>query len=81
METIIILEKEEEKKYISGNENPMVLNLLPKRNGLLELFRYWNYVEYFFPYKYETDQNWNDVLTEMIPKFLMIDNDENFHRH
>ncbi|WP_158521382.1 S41 family peptidase [Chryseobacterium indologenes] len=47
--------------------------------SLLELFRYWNYVEYFFPYKYETDQNWNDVITEMIPKFLMIDNDENFH--
>ncbi|QBA20567.1 hypothetical protein EU348_04970 [Chryseobacterium indologenes] len=47
--------------------------------SLLELFRYWNYVEYFFPYKYETDQNWNDVLTEMIPKFLLVDNDENFH--
>lgn len=47
--------------------------------SLLELFRYWNCVEYFFPYKYETDQNWNDVLTEMIPKFLTINNDENFH--
>ncbi|MEG0928146.1 S41 family peptidase [Chryseobacterium sp.] len=46
---------------------------------LLELFRYWNYVEYFFPYKYETDQNWNDVLREMIPKFLTVQNDKDYH--
>lgn len=39
-------------------------------NRLLPLFRYWNYVEYFFPYKYLTDQPWDDVLKEMIPKFL-----------
>lgn len=36
---------------------------------LLSLFRYWNIVEYFFPYKYLTDQNWDAVLSEMIPKF------------
>lgn len=36
---------------------------------LLTLARYWNMINYFFPYKYQTDQNWNDVLTEMIPKF------------
>jgi carboxyl-terminal processing protease len=36
---------------------------------LLSLFRYWNTVEYFFPYKYLTDQNWDSVLIEMIPKF------------
>ncbi|PWN60598.1 S41 family peptidase [Chryseobacterium oncorhynchi] len=47
--------------------------------SLLELFRYWNYVEYFFPYKYETDQNWNDVLREMIPKFLTVQNDKDYH--
>lgn len=36
---------------------------------LLCLFKYWNIIEYFFPYKYQTDQNWNDVLKEMIPKY------------
>jgi C-terminal processing protease CtpA/Prc len=42
----------------------------PEQNyRLLCLFRYWNIVEYFYPYKYLTDQNWNDVLSEMIPKF------------
>lgn len=37
---------------------------------ILSLFRYWNVVDYFFPYKYQTDENWNDVLSEMIPKFI-----------
>ena len=37
---------------------------------LLSLANYWNIVEYFFPYKYLTDQNWNEVLLEMIPRFL-----------
>lgn len=37
---------------------------------LLVLFRYWNIVEYFFPYKYQTDTPWDRVLMDMIPKFL-----------
>ncbi|WP_420575778.1 S41 family peptidase [Ekhidna sp.] len=47
---------------------------------LLVLFRYWNYVEYFFPYKYLTDQDWDEVLKEMIPKFLSVDSEAAFHR-
>lgn len=35
---------------------------------LLGLFKYWNIIEYFYPYKYLTDQNWDSVLKEMIPK-------------
>lgn len=35
---------------------------------LLGLFKYWNIIEYFYPYKYLTDQDWDSVLTEMIPK-------------
>ena len=36
---------------------------------MMTLFRYWNLIEYFFPYKYQTDQKWGDVLVEMIPKY------------
>ncbi|MGS2740822.1 S41 family peptidase [Sinomicrobium sp. M5D2P17] len=39
---------------------------------LLLLSRYWNIIAYFYPYKYLTDQSWDDVLTEMIPKFRKI---------
>ncbi|MBB3699569.1 hypothetical protein KMW28_24420 [Flammeovirga yaeyamensis] len=36
---------------------------------LLALARYWNIINYYFPYKYQTDDNWGDVLTELIPLF------------
>ncbi|SFN11716.1 C-terminal processing protease CtpA/Prc, contains a PDZ domain [Chryseobacterium oleae] len=67
------------KKVYFKNENSYGSKFISKQINLLELFRYWNLVEYFFPYKYQTDQNWNDVLTEMIPKFLSVNNDENYH--
>lgn len=67
------------RKVYFRNENSYGSKFNSKQTALLELFRYWNYVEYFFAYKYKTDQNWNDVLREMIPKFLAVDNDENYH--
>jgi len=36
---------------------------------MVGLFRYWNIINYFAPYKYLTDHDWNDVLLEMIPEF------------
>ena len=39
---------------------------------LLALFRYWNMIEYFFPYKHLTDKNWNTVLGDFIPKFMDV---------
>lgn len=36
---------------------------------LLTLFRYWNAIHYFFPYKYAMDQDWNQVLSMLIPVF------------
>lgn len=37
---------------------------------LLALYRYWNMIYYFYPSKYLTDKNWNDVLSEYIPYFI-----------
>lgn len=37
---------------------------------LLALYRYWNAVNYFFPYRDVIEQDWNLVLKEMIPVFL-----------
>ncbi|WBX98586.1 S41 family peptidase [Chryseobacterium gambrini] len=67
------------RKVYFRNENSYGSKFTSKQIALLEFFRYWNYAEYFFAYKYKTDQNWNDVLREMIPKFLAIDNDESYH--
>lgn len=46
---------------------------------LLGLFKYWNIIEYFYPYKYLTDQKWDSVLTEMIPKFRSVSNKDEYH--
>ncbi|NML70492.1 hypothetical protein HHL23_11845 [Chryseobacterium sp. RP-3-3] len=67
------------KKVYFRNENSYGSKFTSKQINLLELFRYWNLVEYFFPYKYQTNQNWNDVLKEMIPKFLNADHDKSYH--
>lgn len=37
---------------------------------LLSLFRYWNMIQYYFPYKNLIEEDWKGVLEEMIPKFL-----------
>jgi C-terminal processing protease CtpA/Prc len=37
---------------------------------LLSLYRYWNIVNYFFPYRYLMDEDWNAKLSEYIPLFI-----------
>jgi C-terminal processing protease CtpA/Prc len=36
---------------------------------MLALFRYWNVIEYFFPYKHLLRENWSNVLKEFVPVF------------
>lgn len=42
---------------------------------LLALYKYWNIIHYFFPYKHLTDKNWNDALKTYIPGFLHAKNE------
>jgi carboxyl-terminal processing protease len=52
------------------NEKPYPDSVYPSPEmRLLTLSRYWNIVNYFFPYKYLIGRNWDSVLVEMIPKF------------
>lgn len=37
---------------------------------LLMLFRYWNSIEYYFPYRDIMDHSWDSVLQEFIPKMI-----------
>lgn len=37
---------------------------------LLTLYRYWNMIQYFYPYKDIIGEDWNTVLSEFIPKFI-----------
>lgn len=42
---------------------------------LLALFRYWNIIQYYFPYKDLIGEDWKDVLEEFIPKVVNAKND------
>jgi C-terminal processing protease CtpA/Prc len=46
---------------------------------LLALFRYWNIIEYWFPYRDLIDEKWDDVLAEFIPRFARA-NDKNAYQ-
>ena len=59
--------------WAGGNPTFDTDNLYSSQGGyvseelrILALFRYWNIIHYFFPYKYIMDQNWDDTLREFI---------------
>lgn len=58
------------------NENPYPGKTYPDSGfRLLALYRYWNMIEYFFPYKHQTDKKWSTVLKEYIPRFMNAKNE------
>lgn len=61
---------------IFQNENSYIAMSYPDTGyRLLALFRYWNIIQFYFPYKNLIDGNWNDVLTEFIPQFIDAKNE------
>lgn len=45
---------------------------------LLSLYRYWNMIQYFFPYKNLIGEDWKEVLPELIPLFLESKNKRDY---
>jgi len=54
-------------------------NFPDKQIRLLSLFRYWNIVEYFYAYKNESIENWDNSLLQLIPKFKNSSNFTEYH--
>ncbi|GGF92754.1 S41 family peptidase [Paenibacillus aceti] len=53
------------------NENPYPnMNFNDTGYRLLSLFRYWNIIEYYYPYKDVIGEDWDQVLLEFIPKMI-----------
>ena len=46
---------------------------------ILALFRYWNIIEYFFPYKHLFKEDWAHVLKEFLPQFASNRSPLNYH--
>ncbi len=45
---------------------------------LLALYRYWNMIQYYFPYKNLIEEDWKGVLTEFIPKVIAAGNETEY---
>jgi len=45
---------------------------------LLTLYRYWNIIQYYFPYKNLIEEDWKKVLEEFIPKVINVNNETDY---
>lgn len=58
------------------NEDPYANMPFPDDGfSLLSLFKYWNIIDAYFPYKHLTDKNWDNVLIEYLPYFIQAKNE------
>lgn len=76
---VIVLDTSKAYAVFPDNDNRVNMSseysypgMKPEDSGmrLLSLYRYWNIIEYFYPYKDITGEDWNQVLRRMIPVFL-----------
>ncbi len=69
-----------QQRHIFFREKTDSSLMYPDENRrLLDLFRVWNVVEYYYPNKYLTDKPWDMVLLEMIPKFQYASDTMGYH--
>ena len=53
----------------------------PDKNiRMLALARYWNIIDYFYPYPEMLTENWDSTLVKFIPKFYMADGIEKYSK-
>jgi C-terminal processing protease CtpA/Prc len=63
---------------LSESDNPLFKNELRYSGNecpdagtrLLALYRYWSVIQYYYPYRHLIGENWNNVLTDFIPRFV-----------
>lgn len=62
------------------NEKYYFETAYPEENiRLLALFRYWNVIKYFFPYRDIMDHDWERVLEKFIPRFISAGDTLQYH--
>jgi C-terminal processing protease CtpA/Prc len=78
---VLLNYKPQKSKQLKGNtvlkhkENKFEeLDSITEPYRVLGLFRYWNIINYYFPYKQLSDNNWDSVLTDAIPGFIQAEN-------
>jgi len=67
-------EKDKRFYYWGGRQYPKL------EQRFLALCRYWNIINYFYPYKDIMDQQWDSTLVEFIPKFIQATDALDYNR-
>jgi len=82
---IIINYKPQKNKYLKGKivvkhkENDFLeLDSISEPYRILGIFRYWNIINYYFPYKHLMDKKWDSVLVEHINSIKNANNYTNY---
>ncbi len=64
-----------EPNFTHENAYPKCTSYPDDGYRLLGLFRFWNIIEYYYPYKYAIKEEvWDDVIARLIPKFIEAKN-------
>ena len=75
----VTFDKEGTKNALFQNEVKYSNFIWSDKNlRILALFRYWNFIEYFYPYKYLMDQKWNTSLVEILPTIINCKNENEY---
>lgn len=52
----------------------------PTAVRILALFRFWNIVQYWYPYRELIDADWDDILVQSIPRFISASTEEEYRQ-
>ena len=62
-----------------SNEKPYSAMKFPDTGyRILSLYRYWNMIQYWFPYKNLIEEDWKNVLEEFIPEMLEVNSEAEY---
>lgn len=64
---------------LDNEKNYSEIEFPNKKIRLLGLSRYWNFINYFYVYKNDMDENWDKILLESIEKFISVKNTADYH--
>ena len=56
--------------HFTGEESYPDMNYADQGYRMLGLFRYWNMIEYYYPYKDIIGEDWDSVFLEFLPRFM-----------
>jgi len=63
------------------NEEPYLQENMPQAPyRLLALFRFWNLINYYYPYKYAIGRPWKNILYELIPEMVAATDTISYHK-